>query len=147
MIVNHVDPVRLAQAEEIAKVAGMPAAPEPITIGDVRYTSTARLHRGKDEERVAVTIFPSDFLGRRTAELHLALASDKYDEAFAPEPFTAVDRRSLHHGAKSLLRRSLRTVRSVREPSECVRELLARESDLFDPAQAAQPVPGGPQPP
>ena len=39
-------------------------------------------------------------LGRRTAEMHLALASDSTDAAFAPEPFTAggsrgVDRRRL----------------------------------------------------
>jgi maltose alpha-D-glucosyltransferase / alpha-amylase len=33
----------------------------------------------------------AEILGRRTAEVHLALASDTSDSAFAPEPFTAED--------------------------------------------------------
>jgi maltose alpha-D-glucosyltransferase/alpha-amylase len=58
-----------------------------------------------------------------------------------PEPFTAVDRRSLHHGTKSLLRRSLRAVRSMGEPSECVRELLGRESEILARLEAAMRLP------
>jgi maltose alpha-D-glucosyltransferase/alpha-amylase len=73
----------------------------------------------------------AEILGRRTAELHLALASSRADEDFAPEPFTAVDRRSLNHGARSLLRRSFRALRALREPSECARELLSREADIL----------------
>lgn len=34
-----------------------------------------------------------ELLGKRTAELHLTLASDRKDPAFAPEPFSAADRR------------------------------------------------------
>jgi maltose alpha-D-glucosyltransferase/alpha-amylase len=83
----------------------------------------------------------AEVLGRRTAELHLALASDPVDEAFAPEPFTAVDRRSLLHGARSLLRRSIRTVRSMPEPSPCVKELLGREGALLDRLDAAMRLP------
>ncbi|HWC33913.1 MAG TPA: putative maltokinase [Mycobacteriales bacterium] len=83
----------------------------------------------------------AEVLGRRTAELHLALAGNEIDEAFAPEPFTAVDRRSMHHGAKSLLRRSMRSVRSLAEPSECVRELVARESDILARLEAAMRLP------
>ncbi len=33
-----------------------------------------------------------DLLGRRTAEMHLKLASDSQDANFAPEPFTEIDR-------------------------------------------------------
>ncbi len=73
----------------------------------------------------------AEILGTRTAELHVALASDVTDPAFAPEPFTAVDRRSLHHGAKSLLRRSLRMVRAMPERPESVVELLAREAEIL----------------
>jgi maltose alpha-D-glucosyltransferase/alpha-amylase len=83
----------------------------------------------------------AEVLGRRTAELHLALASNDADEAFAAEPFTAVDRRSLHHGAKSLLRRSLRSLRGMSEPSECVRELLAREGEILARLEAAMRTP------
>ncbi|MDZ4685821.1 MAG: putative maltokinase [Planctomycetaceae bacterium] len=36
-------------------------------------------------------------LGRRTGELHVALASNPSDPAFAPERFTAADQQALHH--------------------------------------------------
>lgn len=68
-IVNHVNPEVRAKAEEEAKKAGFKKAPSPIHIGSVRYTSTARLHRGKDEQKVDVLIQPTDFLARRTAVL------------------------------------------------------------------------------
>lgn len=68
-IVNHVNPEVRAKAEEEAKKAGFKQVPSPIHIGSVRYTSTARLHRGKNEPKVDVLIQPTDFLSRRTAVL------------------------------------------------------------------------------
>jgi DNA helicase HerA-like ATPase len=68
-IVNHVNPEVRAKAEEEAKKAGFKSVPSPIHIGTVRYTSTARLHRGKDEPKVDVLVQPADFLARRTAVL------------------------------------------------------------------------------
>lgn len=68
-IVNHVNPEVIAKAEEEAKKAGFKKVPSPIHIGSIRYTSTARLHRGKDEAKVDVMIQPTDFLARRTAVL------------------------------------------------------------------------------
>ena len=47
----------------------------------------------------------ASLLGRRTAELHLALTSDRRDPDFAPEPLTALDRQALYHGARSLTRK------------------------------------------
>lgn len=69
MIVNHINPEILAKAKDEAKQAGFKDAPEPIDIGTVRYTSTARLHRGSNEPQVKVLIQPADFLARRTAVL------------------------------------------------------------------------------
>jgi maltose alpha-D-glucosyltransferase/alpha-amylase len=46
-------------------------------------------------------------LGRRTGELHKALASDSKDPAFAPEPFTALYRRSLYQSLRALGEQSL----------------------------------------
>jgi maltose alpha-D-glucosyltransferase/alpha-amylase len=43
-------------------------------------------------------------LGQRTAELHVALASSSDNPAFAPEPFTALYRRSLYQSARSAVR-------------------------------------------
>jgi maltose alpha-D-glucosyltransferase / alpha-amylase len=73
----------------------------------------------------------AEVLGRRTAEMHLALASEATDQAFAPQALTAVDRRALLHSTRSLLRRSMRAVRSVREPSPVVAELLEREQEVL----------------
>jgi maltose alpha-D-glucosyltransferase / alpha-amylase len=46
-------------------------------------------------------------LGQRTGELHKALASDMKDPAFAPEPFTALYRRSLYQSFRTLADQSL----------------------------------------
>jgi maltose alpha-D-glucosyltransferase/alpha-amylase len=46
-------------------------------------------------------------LGQRTGELHRALASDVKDPAFAPEPFTALYRRSLYQSFRTLADQSL----------------------------------------
>lgn len=41
-------------------------------------------------------------LGRRSAELHLALASDMEDPAFVPEPFSALYQRSIYQSMRNL---------------------------------------------
>ena len=69
MIVNHVNPEVRKKAEEDAQKAGFKSVPSPINIGTVRYTSTARIHRGQDAVLVDVQIQPTDFLSRRTAVL------------------------------------------------------------------------------
>ena len=56
-------------------------------------------------------------LGERTAELHLALASDKENAAFAPEPFTLFYQRSL--------------LQSLRNLAELTFEQLARQLDTL----------------
>lgn len=69
LIVNHVNPEVRAKARDEAIKAGFKDTPKPIDIGTVRYTSTARLHRGPGEVPVKVQIQPADFLARRTAVL------------------------------------------------------------------------------
>lgn len=69
MIVNHVNPEVMEKAEKEAREAGFDGAPSPIEIGSVRYTSTARMHRGRPDQIVKVQIQPTDFLARRTAVL------------------------------------------------------------------------------
>jgi hypothetical protein len=68
-IVNHVNQEVLSKSMDEAKKSGFKGLPTPIVIGTVRYTSTARLHRGENEPKVPVKIQPSDFLARRTAVL------------------------------------------------------------------------------
>jgi maltose alpha-D-glucosyltransferase/alpha-amylase len=51
-------------------------------------------------------------LGRRTAELHVALASNKEDPRFAPEPFTHLYQRSLYQSMRTLTEGVFRVLRS-----------------------------------
>jgi hypothetical protein len=69
LIVNHVNPEVRRKAREEALNAGFVRIPSPIDIGTVRYTSTARMHRGQNVPLVTVMIQPTDFLARRTAVL------------------------------------------------------------------------------
>jgi hypothetical protein len=68
-IANYIDPDRLRRAHEEARLLGIANPVLPFEIGTVRYTSTDRMHRGRQEELVRVSIQPSDFLARRTAVL------------------------------------------------------------------------------
>ncbi len=82
----------LPQAPLLELIRGdFPAVAEQ-TIGE--YLSSARL------------------LGRRTAELHLALASDPADPVFAPEPFTADFQNYLHRSMRELTDRIMGLLRA-----------------------------------
>jgi maltose alpha-D-glucosyltransferase/alpha-amylase len=70
-------------------------------------------------------------LGKRTAELHLALASDKDDPDFAPEPLTAIDRQSMSHGARSNAKRAFRLVRSLASHSPVVQQVLEHDDEVI----------------
>jgi DNA helicase HerA-like ATPase len=64
-IVNFISPDRLTKAEETAKML-LGSLPEPIPIGNVRYTSSNAVQRAHKVD-VPVRIQPLDFLARRTA--------------------------------------------------------------------------------
>jgi maltose alpha-D-glucosyltransferase/alpha-amylase len=68
-------------------------------------------------------------LGRRTADLHLALASDERNPSFRPEPYVALDRRSKYQSMRNLVGKTLRLLREnldrVPEP------LLERTRDVL----------------
>jgi maltose alpha-D-glucosyltransferase/alpha-amylase len=74
-------------------------------------------------------------LGRRTAELHRALATARPE--FAPEPYTAYDRRSIYQSMRGLTARALRSLH-VAEPyleeeeRRLVNEISERQQDLFE---------------
>jgi maltose alpha-D-glucosyltransferase/alpha-amylase len=51
-------------------------------------------------------------LGERTADMHLALASDQDNAAFAPEPFTMFYQRSLYQSMRNLSGRVLQLLRT-----------------------------------
>ena len=75
-------------------------------------------------------------LGQRTGELHLALASDVKDPAFAPEPYTALYRRSHYQSMRTLADQALSLLekRLAKLPEELRPEaakLLKLEGAIF----------------
>ena len=80
-------------------------------------------------------------LGRRTAELHLALASVPDDPDFAPEPFTAMFQRTLYQSCRNQVRQALELLRSRLKglPPELrplAQEVLALESAALEKAKS-----------
>ena len=69
LIVNYVDPIRKNRFKEELSALGIDKDLMPFEIGTVRYTSTDRLHRANETDKIAFHIQPSDFLARRTAVL------------------------------------------------------------------------------
>jgi maltose alpha-D-glucosyltransferase/alpha-amylase len=67
-------------------------------------------------------------LGRRTAELHMALASGR-DPAFAPEPFAGMVQRAMLQSIRTQIIRTFRRLRAAPGDGEIAR-LLDREEDL-----------------
>lgn len=68
-IVNFVDPIRKNKSIEDFRLLGIDGEVKPFPIGTVRYTSTDRMHRATEEDKVSFCIQPADFLARRTAVL------------------------------------------------------------------------------
>ncbi len=63
------------------------------------------------QETIGPYLASAELLGQRTAELHVALAHNKEDPDFAPEPLTDFYRQSLYHGMLSLTERSFGLLR------------------------------------
>jgi maltose alpha-D-glucosyltransferase / alpha-amylase len=92
------------------------------------------------EEAAGGYLTQARLLGQRTGEFHLALAGEREDPAFVPEPFTGHYRRSIYQSLRSnarttfdLLRRRLDTLpESVREEA---RGVLALEETLLKQAR------------
>jgi len=78
-----------------------------------------------------------DQLGRITGRLHLALADEEDDPAFVPENFSKLYQRSLYQSIRSLVRRTLHSLRrklptlsgSVHQEA---RQVLEREGAILD---------------
>jgi maltose alpha-D-glucosyltransferase/alpha-amylase len=64
-------------------------------------------------EAIGAYLDLAGLLGRRTAEMHVALASRTDDPSFAPEPYTALDRRSKYQSMRNLVGRTFREVRAA----------------------------------
>lgn len=75
-------------------------------------------------------------LGERTAELHLALASNSADPDFAPEPFTTLYQRSIYQSMRNLTGRTFQSLRSrlghlAEKDRELAKKVLDREGQVL----------------
>jgi maltose alpha-D-glucosyltransferase / alpha-amylase len=89
------------------------------------------------QELIGAYVPSAQRLGQRTGELHLALASDTRNLAFVPEPFTALDRRSLYQSMRTLADQSLNLLgKRLKRLPENVRgeadKVLKLESKIFE---------------
>jgi maltose alpha-D-glucosyltransferase/alpha-amylase len=57
-------------------------------------------------DRIGAYVTSAELLGQRTAELHVALASDTSDPAFAPETFSSFYRRSVYQSLRTLAKQA-----------------------------------------
>ena len=86
---------------------------------------------------VGTYIQDAELMGRRTAEMHIALASEPDDPAFAPEPFTQFFQRSFYQVNRSLTTQTFQMLRKrlkhlpegVQEPA---RQTLELESQIVE---------------
>ena len=117
---RHPDPQEAAPRREsliqLAQQEGVPALAQEVMGA---YLSSARL------------------LGQRTGEFHRALASDAKDPAFAPEPYTALYRRSHYQSMRTLADQALALLeqRLPKLPDEVrpdAARLLKMEGTIFD---------------
>jgi maltose alpha-D-glucosyltransferase/alpha-amylase len=90
----------------------------------------------------------AEILGRRTAEVHLALASDASNPAFAPEPFSKDDLTAVTTDTAAQARRALEALKTSggipvsgpklpEDVARRARELVEREPDLLDRIRSA----------
>ena len=75
-------------------------------------------------------------LGRRTAEMHAALADDRGDAAFAPEPYGMMYQRSLLQSMRNTTRATMQALEQRAdtlggEAREMARAMLGREADVL----------------
>jgi maltose alpha-D-glucosyltransferase/alpha-amylase len=84
------------------EIGDIPKAPSSLL--EIAYQKTPTLFL---ELIGGVYLEMTRLLGKRTAELHLALSSDTEDPNFAPEPFSAHYQRSIYQSMESLTKRVL----------------------------------------
>jgi len=89
------------------------------------------------KEIIGSYLASSELLGQRTAELHLALASDSENPDFAPEGFTSFYQRSIYQYMRNLAGRSLlllkkRLSQLPEETQHLAQTVLNRQEQLMD---------------
>jgi maltose alpha-D-glucosyltransferase/alpha-amylase len=124
-------------------VALQSGAEPPVT--DTRVAALLAASREEPVEATGSLAGPflalARLLGQTTGELHRALASDPTDRAFAPEPFTTYDQRSLYQSVRGLTNAVTRALGAelprlpvpLRPDAEAVLKVLPRVDTRLQP--------------
>lgn len=78
-----------------------------------------------------------ELLGKRTAEMHLALANVKKEKAFAPEPFSLLYQKSMYQSFRTLVKRTMSSMKPLikkmpDEQKELAQFILDNETVLLE---------------
>ena len=82
------------------------------------------------QELIGAYLSSAELLGRRSAEMHLALASRTDIPAFAPEPFTPHYQRSIYQLMRTQTVQTMQMLRRRGKGNPDAEELLSRESEV-----------------
>ena len=112
----------------LAHPHGPPPLPDRVRPADLHGMPIPEVAR----ETIGPYLESARLLGGRTAELHVALASDFEDPAFAPEPFTPFKQRSTYQSMRTLARQALRLLRTTPADVPGAAALAAREEEVLE---------------
>jgi maltose alpha-D-glucosyltransferase / alpha-amylase len=125
---NSSEPVTLAIAQSFTANAGDAWTFTLDAIG--RYFERITTEREPSPEMFGTYLTDAELLGRRTAEMHLALASRDDVPGFAPEPFTPHYQRSIYQLIRTQIVQTLQLIRRRAKDNADAQELLKRETEL-----------------
>jgi maltose alpha-D-glucosyltransferase/alpha-amylase len=83
-----------------------------------------------NDELIGGYLSDAELLGRRTAEMHLALASRDDIKAFAPEPFTPHYQRSIYQSMRTQAVQTMQLLRRRAKENPDAQLVIAREAEL-----------------
>lgn len=111
--------------ERVAKFSAVPAE-DSSGMDFLSEIESEEILSSVEEERIGPYLSHARLLGQRTAELHLALASDSSDPDFAPEPFTSDFQSNLSESMIRVARQALGLLRDRLEslPAETQQSVL-----------------------
>ena len=89
------------------------------------------------QEIIGSYLASAEILGQRTAELHIALASDRDHPNFAPEPFTSFYQRSIYQYMRNLSGQTLlllkkRLLKLAPDTQQLAQSVLNRQEELME---------------
>jgi maltose alpha-D-glucosyltransferase/alpha-amylase len=102
----------LTTLDHYLKAMEQPASGEPPARARTLLQASAMEMTEVATRTIGAYLESARLLGRRTAELHTALASDPDDPAFAPERISPQDQRSIYQSLNAVALRSLELLRS-----------------------------------